>query len=133
MIDYITHHYRQPFRISDMNHELEISDSYARKILQKEIGMTAQEYLNHLRMFKAQWLLRNIDYTITRIADMTGYSNMRTFYRMYEKFYSVPCSYMRTLKKKGNGGNNGGRENNTEDDSREFFFTGEIGEKLREM
>lgn len=97
IVHYIEQHYQRPFTISEMDRTLHVSDSYARKVFYEYMGTSIKTYINLVRMYKAQYLIKTTDLHISQIAQMVGYSDTRVFYKMYNKYYSIPCSYLRTL------------------------------------
>ncbi len=62
--------------------------------MQKYTGLSYVQLINKLRMEKAAQLILRGDLTIGRIAEMTGYSTVSSFYRCFVRYYGcTPVEY----------------------------------------
>lgn len=76
------------------------SAQYISRLIKKEVGMTYQSYLNHLRITKAQELLVSTDLSITEIYEQVGYNSRNTFVKTFKSMTGVtPSDYRRTQTK----------------------------------
>ena len=47
------------------------------------------EYINGVRIDHAKRILENDDYTVEQVITMVGYSNRRSFYRMFSRYVGI--------------------------------------------
>ena len=52
-------------------------------------------------MYQAQCMLRDTDWPVEKIALCVGYTNVRSFYKMYSKQYCLTCTEMRQFVRSG--------------------------------
>jgi AraC-like DNA-binding protein len=74
----------------DLSHDslaerLSISPSYFSRIFNRATGMGFREYLNHLRVERAEQMLAEPDRTVTDIAFACGFGSLRTFHRAFRE------------------------------------------------
>ncbi len=101
--DYIQAHYAEAdFRLSDVADALYINYSYLSHLFKLETGTTLYSFLLDLRMNQAKLLLANPELSITDISRSVGYTNTKTFYSTFKKYYKEsPRSYQqRHLRRK---------------------------------
>lgn len=72
--------------VEDLCHHLNISRSYLYTIFKKNLNVSAQSYLTHLRMEEACQLLRSTDETIQVIAHRVGYRDEFTFSKAFKRY-----------------------------------------------
>ncbi len=75
-----------------------ISQSYLTKIFKQKTGYTFTDYLNNLRILMAANLLtqEDINYTISQISEMVGYSSPHYFSRAFKNYTGVAPNRYRT-------------------------------------
>lgn len=66
-----------------------MSETYFMKFFKKMTGMTFIEYLNTVRLEKAQNLLKNTPKSVSEIAEDCGFHNFSYFIRSYKKHYGI--------------------------------------------
>lgn len=76
--------------------EINLSDVYLRKLFAKYRGMSPSKYILDLRMKKARRLLSE-HYPVGVVSEMTGYSDIYQFSRVYKKYYGY--SPVKTVQK----------------------------------
>ncbi|MBQ9805925.1 MAG: helix-turn-helix transcriptional regulator [Clostridia bacterium] len=86
---YISEHYAQPIRLSDLAQELFLSVKQVSRILQKEYGCSFSELLNRHRLSAACMLLRYTELEIAEIAAQVGYEYENYFYTVFRKAYGI--------------------------------------------
>jgi AraC-like DNA-binding protein len=74
----------------DLSHDalaerLSISPSYFSRIFNRATGMGFREYLNHLRIERAEEMLDDPERTVTDIAFACGFGSLRTFHRAFRE------------------------------------------------
>lgn len=87
---YLNSHYEEAglsaYRASS---EIGISEKYLSQFLKEQTGETFSSYLLRLRIEKAKELLATTDYSNDKIAQMTGFGAVNTFYRNFSKQVGV--------------------------------------------
>lgn len=97
MLDYIERNYSR----SDLSYEEvaevgKVSKTYLSKMFRSRMGITYMDYLTEIRMQKACDYLKNTEYSINRIANLTGYDNLSSFGRSFKARYGVSAAQYRT-------------------------------------
>lgn len=71
-----------------------MSQSNITRMAQANTGLSFKELLNSMRIDKAKELLRESNYSIDEICEMCGFSNQRTFYRLFKQLTGLsPAKY----------------------------------------
>lgn len=93
-VAYIQEHHASDIRISDVAQALFISDAYLGRLFIREHHMKFTDYLNQLRIQKALLLLRDPQYKISQVAQMSGYRDQQYFSNVFKKMMGVsPYQY----------------------------------------
>lgn len=92
---YLQAHMDRPFSATALEKELHFHFDYLSRCLKKHIDMTPLQYLHHLQMVKAKWLLRQTDLRIQDIAEQVGQPNVNYFSRLFRKCTGVSPSQYR--------------------------------------
>ena len=91
--------------LSDISIQMLVSEfhfqkDYFNRLLKAQTGMTYTEYLQLLRLRRAEKLLLTTDYTIEQIAEAVGYHNKGYFYKIFtEKYQLTPAQFKKKCKK----------------------------------
>ncbi|RKN62081.1 AraC family transcriptional regulator [Paenibacillus ginsengarvi] len=80
---YLRDHYVQPFDADHMAAALHFDADYVSRCLKKHTGMSALQYVHHLRIEKAQELLRTTELSVQQIADATGFGDATYLIRQF--------------------------------------------------
>ncbi|WP_047769534.1 AraC family transcriptional regulator [Limosilactobacillus panis] len=89
---------KQSCTVEDLCHHLNISRSYLYTIFKKDLNISAQSYLTHLRMEEACQLLRSTDQTVQEVAHQVGYRDEFTFSKAFKRYSGFsPSVYRRNL------------------------------------
>lgn len=75
------------FGVKEFVNEVGISRSLLHKKLTGLTGQSAGEFINHLRMKKAQQLLRQNELNISEVAYSVGYNDPKYFTRLFSKYF----------------------------------------------
>lgn len=87
--------------ISMLTQEFHFHEDYFNRLLKSQTGMTYTEYLQMLRLERAELLLAHTDNTIEQIAEEVGYHNKGYFYRIFmERNGCTPAQYRRKSRGK---------------------------------
>ncbi len=98
--EYITHNYYSNISLADIAQRFYISKSYLSRIYKEVTGFTVNEYINVIRTKKAQHMLENTNYSITRIAELIGYDSITYFEKVFKKYIELsPLKYRKKLEK----------------------------------
>ena len=97
ILEYCSEHYRETITVAQVAEDLQISRSTVSHIFSKRLRMNFCDYINSLRLTDAEMLLGNGSYSITEVANMSGFSDIRTFNRAFLKRFGVsPSAYKKT-------------------------------------
>ena len=70
------------------------SDSYLRRVFQERTGMTPYQYITEMRISNAKSLLKTSYFTITEVAQKSGFSDQKYFSRVFrQKTGMTPSQY----------------------------------------
>ena len=79
----------------------DLNDMYMLRLFKNEKGISMADYINHLRIGKAKSLIAETDMAISQIAETVGYTNIRTFNRLFKKAENItPVQYRAIYKNK---------------------------------
>lgn len=91
--------YRPTCNIEDLCHHLNLSRSYLYTIFKKNLNVSAQGYLTHLRMEAACQLLRGTDLTVQEVTHRVGYRDEFTFSKAFKRYSGFsPMIYRQNLR-----------------------------------
>lgn len=85
VFDYINLHYTERLTLADAAEMAYMSPNYFSQYFKKVTGQNFSDYLNVLRIKKAQELLRKGEDNVIDVAMACGFRNMSNFYRMFKK------------------------------------------------
>lgn len=69
--------------ISSIAERFRLSPGYVSRLFRQETGVGLLSFVNDIRIRKAQELLRSTKYTVYEVAEMVGYTNVRSFQRNF--------------------------------------------------
>lgn len=85
--DYVNKNFTSPdINVTTISYHFDLAASYISKIFKENVGISLVDYINRLRMEKAHELINEGNYSISEISKIVGYSNERTFYRIFKKY-----------------------------------------------
>lgn len=92
---YIEKHYMNiDFKVKDLTQVLNLSQSQLYRKTKALLGVSINDYLQNIRLKKAEELLRNTDLPITEIAYQVGYSSPKYFSTVFKSHYNMsPSKY----------------------------------------
>ncbi len=100
ILKYIHTYYQYPIRLNDMAEQLHLSCSYLSKFIKKHLGMNFLDYVNHVRMERAEMDLKTTDKSITRIAMDNGFPNTTAFSNAFRKIHgSLPSAWVKEKRR----------------------------------
>ncbi len=88
-IDYMQIHYREKVKIDNIADIIGISRSYLAGMFKKELGISPQEYLIHLRLEHAAEMLKSTTEPINIVAFQCGYPDALSFSKAFKRRYGM--------------------------------------------
>ncbi len=99
--EYISENYQADISLSDISNDFYISKCYLSRIFKEITGFTVNEYINIIRVKKAQQLLEHSQHNITEIAALIGYDSITYFEKVFKKYLELsPLKYRKKFVKK---------------------------------
>ncbi len=93
IVEYINEHFQEDITILSLSKTMFLSRGKLSEIFIKYSGMTLSEYLNTLRMNRANQLISQ-GYSITNAALESGFQSIRNFNILYKKMFGItPSQY----------------------------------------
>lgn len=101
VLSYLKSHYQEAgLSAYEVSHAIGISEKYLSQFVKEQTGETFSAYLLKLRIERAKELLETMDYSNDKIADMTGFGAVNTFYRNFNRYVGVtPKVYKENCEK----------------------------------
>lgn len=94
IMDYINSHYMEQISLNTISKALYLSPSYISKIFKENFQIGVLEYINRLRVQKSIVTLCNSNAYIADIAEDCGFTNAKTYSRIFQKEMGVsPTDY----------------------------------------
>lgn len=95
---YIDHHSQENINIENLASMCHMSYSYFAKLFKKHYGRTCKEYIEFVRVSKAENLILYTDYDLTYIAEELGFADCSHLIRVFKKhFGKTPGKYRKEL------------------------------------
>lgn len=89
ILEYIDTHSNEPLEINKLASMCHMSYSNFAKLFREQYGRSCKEYINYIRLNKAQELLINTEYDLNYIAMETGFYDCSHFIRTYKKWRGI--------------------------------------------
>lgn len=99
-LSYINDRYAEDINLTEISNQLGFDPSYFCRIFKSATGATFTEYLNFVRVCKAEKMIAKGESSILEIADAVGFSSVSYFNRIFRKYHSCSPSYYRTVQYK---------------------------------
>lgn len=94
IIEYIDKNYSEKITTHDLGELLHLNSDYLCRFFKKTVGSTIGDYINFVRVKKAELLLSTARKTISEVALDTGFSSVSYFNRVFQKYKNCsPSSY----------------------------------------
>lgn len=98
--DYIASTYYKPLSLNNLANQFFLNKSYLSRIFKEITGFTVNEYIYITKIKKAQELLVNTDWAISKIATSLGYSSLTYFERIFKKYTeTTPTRYRKRMNR----------------------------------
>lgn len=99
ILAYLEENFDRPIRIGSLAADMGFSESQLRRVFKEQTGFSPVDYLNHLRVQKAEIMLKSSEFTITEIAEKVGIYDTAYFSRLYKKYTKKSPSQDRVKNK----------------------------------
>ena len=94
VLNYLNENYAEGLSLEEASALLNFDKSYFCRIFRRAIGATFTEYLNFVRICKAEKLLSKTDQSVIEISEAVGFSSVSYFNRVFRKYCSsTPREY----------------------------------------
>lgn len=97
ILEYIDTHSSEPLEIQELAEKCHLSYSHFARLFRENYGRSCKEYINYIRLNKAEELLLHSNYDISYIAQETGFFDSSHFIRAYKKWKGVTPKQQRLL------------------------------------
>ncbi len=87
--EYIDEHSNEPLKIEDLARQCNMSYSYFAKSFKLLYGKSCKEYIEFIKVCKADELLLFTDYSLNYISQETGFTDCSHFIRIYKKMKGI--------------------------------------------
>lgn len=96
---YIKDNYKESINLNSVAEEFGYTPQYLSRMFQKYTGTTFLTYLNTVRLNYAVKQMLATDYSILEIAQENGFSNVKSFNKVFKDVYGMsPSTYRKKLK-----------------------------------
>ncbi len=97
-LSYINSSYYEDITLEDISRRLGFDQSYFCRVFKVATGATFTEYLNFVRVCKAETLLARSKDSILEISEKVGFSSPSYFNRIFKKYHNVSPRHYRTAR-----------------------------------
>ena len=104
VLAHVNLHYSEDITLADASSMLNFDESYFCRIFKNATGATFTEYLNFVRICKAEKKLRKTQDSILEISESVGFSSVSYFNRIFKKYRHLSPRAYRSLEGTGEGG-----------------------------
>lgn len=98
IINYVKAHYAQPITLEDGANLLSLNTEYFCRYFKKNFGKTFIEYVNSVRLSYIHDDLLNTNHSISTLVERHGFTNYRTFIKMFRAAYGCTPAELRRQK-----------------------------------
>ena len=100
ILSYINDSYAEDITLDGVSERLGFDRSYFCRIFKLGTGATFTEYLNFVRICKAEKLLQNTKSSVLEVSEAVGFSSVSYFNRMFKKYRNCSPRFYRTVVRK---------------------------------
>ena len=97
-LDYINNNYQHDISLEETSRVVDFDSSYFCRLFKTATGATFTEYLNFVRVCKAERLLAKTEDSILSISEAVGFSSPSYFNRIFKKYRNCSPRFYRTAK-----------------------------------
>ena len=93
--EFIEFNFNKKISVGTIAKQFYLSPAYVRNIFYERLGCSPKQYLQELRMKKAEELLKNTDYKVVEIAVSVGYDDQLAFSKAFKQYSKTSPSLYR--------------------------------------
>lgn len=97
VIEYIDKNYSKPLTLDELSGILNMNKQYFCRIFRKAVNTTPTEYINFVRVWKAENLLTTTDESVLEISMTVGFSSVSYFNRIFKKMKKTTPTVYRNI------------------------------------
>lgn len=97
-IQYMRSNFRENLSLEIVSSVVYLNPVYFSKLFKQKTGIGYKEYVTKLRMEQAEELLADSELSVTRVAELVGYPDVRHFTQVFRKYYDCTPSHFRAEK-----------------------------------
>ncbi|SFL36201.1 AraC family transcriptional regulator, regulatory protein of adaptative response / methylphosphotriester-DNA alkyltransferase methyltransferase [Gracilibacillus orientalis] len=101
VFNFLLQHYQEKITLTTLAVKIGVSQYYLSRIFKEKLGVTPHQYLEIIRIHKAQNLLLNTVHNSTEICFQVGYNNFSSFYKQFRKICGCSPSQFRIKNERG--------------------------------
>lgn len=98
VLTYLDEHYHEQISLEELGEIMNLNPSYFCRLFQKAANTSVMQYLNFVRVCKAERMLRKSGKSISQIAIDCGFSSVAYFNRVFRKYRNCTPSFYRKIK-----------------------------------
>jgi AraC family transcriptional regulator len=99
--EYISNNYNQKFKIEDVASASYLSTTHLMRTFKLAYGVSAYEYLTHVRLSRAQALLKEGKQSVNEIVMLVGFESVSSFISLFKaSFHHTPLKYKKLISQK---------------------------------
>ncbi len=99
VVSYIEENYSKKIYLQDIANLLHYETSYFSKLFKKVLGVSFSDYVQNVRLKKAEKLLEETDYSVETLSAMVGYQDKKQLYKLFrERSNITPGEFRRSEK-----------------------------------
>lgn len=99
-LDYIDFHYAEPITLSGLAARFSVSDSYLSSRFMQETGQNFVSYVNSVRINYSCTLLRQLQISMQKVAELCGFSSSNYFARVFHQQMGISPTEFRKQSQK---------------------------------
>lgn len=89
LLEYIHTHLNEDISLTNLAEICQMSPSYVSRLFKKHLNIGFVEYLNRLRIQRAEQLLKETAMTVEQIGYQVGFTNIRNFMRVFKQYKGI--------------------------------------------
>ena len=97
---YVQEHYAEHMELETIARQVYLTPAYLSTLFREQTGEGIKDYIMKIRIEKAKELLSDINYNVSEIADMVGYTDSKYFAKVFKKYVGVKPTDYRKIRHK---------------------------------
>lgn len=100
---YISTNYSEPLSLSYLSHKFSISESHLSRLFKSVSGIGINQFITHVRIMNAEYLLKTTRLSITEISALCGFNDSNYFSTIFKRLRgTTPLKYAAAYRSKSN-------------------------------